>query len=152
MSGQPLLWWAGCHGGAGVTTLAQVTGVGIDGGTAWPAPPLTGPPTVVILVCRASARGTWAATGAVEQWRSGNTPGNIQLAGVVAIPASDRRPPRVALERLRLIAGWVPELWRLGWVEEYLATDDPRDLGKPPPDVAALRHTAARARQLMSKR
>jgi hypothetical protein len=152
MTEQPWLWWVGCHGGAGVTTLARVTGLGIDGGTAWPAPHPDSPPVVVVLVCRETARGTWAATGAVEQWRSGNIPGHTRLAGIVAIPASHRRSPRVALERLQLLAGWVPALWRLRWVEEYLATDDPGDLGNPPPDVVALRGAVTHAARLASGR
>lgn len=144
-SNWPWLWWVGCHGGAGVTTLTQVTGIGADGGKAWPAPAPDSPTAVVILVCRATARGTWAATGAVEQWHSRNTPPNIHLAGLVTIPASAQRPPRIATERLRLLAGWVPALWRVGWVEEYLATDVPRDLGTPPPDMATLQRLAMRA-------
>jgi hypothetical protein len=144
-SNWPWLWWVGCHGGAGVTTLTQVTGIGADGGKAWPAPAPDSPTAVVILVCRATARGTWAATGAVEQWHSGNISPNIHLAGLVTIPASAQRPPRIAMERLRLLAGWVPTLWRVGWVEEYLATDVPRDLGTPPPDMATLQRLAMRA-------
>ena len=143
-SNWPWLWWVGCHGGAGVTTLTQVTGIGADGGMAWPAPAPDSPTAVVILVCRATARGTWAATGAVEQSNSGNIPPNIHLAGVVTIPASGQRPPRIATERLRLLAGWAPALWRVGWVED-LATDDPRDVGRPSPDMATLQRLAMRA-------
>lgn len=156
VSDAPTVWWVGCHGGAGVTTLARLTGLGVDCGTAWPD--TRGVPgvvtTPVVLVCRATATGAWAAMGAVEQWRRrlamtavvGGSPwlmpSDIQLVGLVAVAASPRRPPRLAGERLGLLAGWIPQMWRVGWVDALLATDDPRDVGMPP-DVDALRHQLA---------
>lgn len=98
-----------------------------------PAAPLTS----VVLVCRCTARGAWSATGAVEQWRRGACPPGVRVLGVVAVDASPRRPPRLATERLYVMRGWVPYVWRFGWVEELLAADEPRDVGLPP-DVAAL--------------
>lgn len=139
----PSVWWVGCHGGAGATTLAAVTGLGADAGCAWPVPEPGDPPVRVVLVCRVSAVGVMAATVAVEQWRRQAVPPGTTLLGVVAVAASGRRPPRRAAERLRLLAGWAPALWRVGWVEEYLAVDDARDIGVPPA-VAALRHALER--------
>ncbi|MGC4808649.1 hypothetical protein [Micromonospora sp. DT233] len=97
------------------------------------------PPTHVVLVCRASASGTWAATGAVEQWRrrSGMS-ARTRVLGVVAVAASPRRPPRIATERLHLLRGWVPAIWRVGWIDALLAADDPRDIGASP-DIETLR-------------
>jgi hypothetical protein len=141
--GWPPVWWVGCHGGAGTSTLARITDLGVNAGRAWPVPEPGWPATNVLLVCRATATGTWAATGAVEQWRRGGTPPGTQLVGLVAVAASARRPPRVVAERLQLVGGWVPKVWRLGWVEAYLAADDPRDVGVPP-DVARLRHAVGR--------
>ncbi|WP_432832718.1 hypothetical protein [Dactylosporangium sp. CA-092794] len=139
VNGWPPVWWVGCHGGAGATTLAAVTGLGADVGGAWPVAPPGWPPAQVVLVCRATALGVLAATAAVEQWRRGAAPPGTRVLGVVVVAASARRPPRRALERVRLLAGWVPALWRVRWVEEYLAADNPRDLGVPP-EVAAMRH------------
>ena len=135
----PPVWWIGCHGGAGVSTLASLVGFGLDfGSRGWPmvTPPM--PQAHVVLVCRASASGTWAATGAVEQWRRSGMSSVIRLHGVVAVDASPRRAPRMASERLHLLKGWVPTLWRVGWVDALLAADDPRDVGVPP-DIEALR-------------
>jgi hypothetical protein len=140
----PPVWWVGCHGGAGTTTLVTTIGLGADAGRAWPAAEPGDPPVRVVLVCRVTAAGVMAATVAVEQWRRHAVPPGTALLGVVAVAASERRPPRRAAERLRLLAGWVPALWRVGWVEEYLAADDARDIGVPP-DVAALRHALERA-------
>lgn len=153
----PPVWWVGCHGGAGTSTLCRLTGLGLDVGAAWPAHDLGAypPPTSVVLVCRLTAGGTWAAMGAVDQWRRRMSmapdpapalapspylmPPGIQVTGIVAVAASPRRPPRLATDRLRLLSGWVPRVWRVGWVDALLAADDPTEVGMPP-DVDALRH------------
>jgi hypothetical protein len=144
LDGWPPLWWVGCHGGAGTTTLARLTGLGIDAGAAWPDPSPGLPSARVVLVCRATATGALAASAAVEQWKRRSVPAQTHLVGLVAVAASARKPPRRAAERLRLLSGWVPATWRVGWVEEFLAADDARDLGLPP-DVAALHHALNRA-------
>ena len=139
LSQWPAVWWVGCHGGAGVSTLAALVGYGLDfGSRGWPMVSPAMPQAHVVLVCRASASGTWAATGAVEQWRRSRMSSLIRLLGVVAVDASPRRPPRIATERLHLLRGWAPALWRVGWVDALLATDDPRDVGASP-DIEALR-------------
>ncbi|WP_245603567.1 hypothetical protein [Salinispora cortesiana] len=109
---------------------------GFDFGQAWPRP-ATMPAANVVLVCRASAQGVWAAVGAVEQWRMGST--GARLAGVVAVAASPRRPPRIATERLQLLRGWTQRIWHISWIEALTAADDPTDVGVPP-DIEALRH------------
>ncbi len=135
----PPVWWVGCHGGAGTSTLARLVGFGLDfGSKGWPAVSPAMPPTRVVLVCRASAIGTWAATGAIEQWRRPGMSDLMQVLGVVAVAASPRRPPRIATERLQLLRGWAPDLWHVGWVDALLAADDPRDIGASP-DIEALR-------------
>lgn len=134
----PPVWWVGCHGGAGTSTVARLVGHGIDFGQAWPHLTPTMPTANVILVCRASAQGVWAAIGAVEQWRAGTT-GPTTVLGVVAVAASPRRPPRIATERLQLLRGWAPRIWRVSWIDALLAADDPTDVGVPP-DIEALRH------------
>ncbi|MEV0732378.1 hypothetical protein [Polymorphospora sp. NPDC050346] len=129
-----------------MTTLAQQTGIGVDLGTAaWPTVEQDMPLASVVLVCRATAHGTWAATGAVEQWRRRVTGSQVRLLGVVAVAASQKRPPRIATERLQLLAGWAPNVWHIGWTEALLAADHPTDIGAHPPDVEHLRHTLAGA-------
>ncbi len=116
--GWPSLWWVGCHGGAGSTTLACLTGMGGDLGTGWPRTDPSWSIQPVVLVARATASGTLAATGAVEQWRRRSVPG-VRVLGLVVVAASPRRPPRIAAERVQLLAGWVPHLWRVGWSDWY---------------------------------
>jgi hypothetical protein len=138
------VWWVGCHGGSGASTLARLTGIGYDFGTVWPNLWQNSPMIDVVLVCRASAAGTWAASGAIEQWRRRAAPTHVRVRGVVAVAASPRKPPKIAAERLQLLAGWVPSLWRVGWQEVLLAADEPTDVGVPH-DVAALRDSILQA-------
>ncbi|MER7164919.1 hypothetical protein ABT336_02420 [Micromonospora sp. NPDC000207] len=134
------MWWVGCHGGAGTSTLAALAGFGADFGASWPALTPDMPSAQVVLVCRATATGTWAATGVIEQWKRRHGVSRLtDVVGVVAVAASARRQPKIVTDRLRLLGGWTPNLWRIGWVEALLAADDPRDVGVPP-DVEALRH------------
>jgi hypothetical protein len=137
-AGWPPLWWVGCHGGAGVTTLARMTDIGAEMGAAWPQVPPDWRIQSVVLVARASAAGIRAAEGAVEQWRTRRVP-NVRVLGLVVVGASPKRPPKIVTERLQLLGGWMPSIWRVGWVETFLAADDPMDVGVPP-DVQAVRH------------
>jgi hypothetical protein len=137
-AGWPPLWWVGCHGGAGVTTLARMTGIGAEMGAAWPQVPPEWRIQPVVLVARASAAGLRAAEGAVEQWRTRRVL-NVRTMGLVVVSASPKRPPKIVTERLQLLEGWMPSIWRVGWLETFLAADDPMDVGVPP-DVQAVRH------------
>lgn len=141
-AGLPPLWWVGCHGGAGVTTLATLTGLGVETGAAWPQIPPQWRAQPVALVTRASAAGTRAAEGAVEQWRR-RAIANVRVVGLVVVDASPRRPPRIVTERLQLLKGWLPSIWRVGWEETFLAADDPLDVGVPP-EVQTVRHALDR--------
>lgn len=150
VGGLPLLRWIGCHGGAGVSTLARLTQLGVDGGTGWPAAPAPGAPMSVVLVCRLSATGTYAAAARVEHLKR-HIPLGMQLLGLVGVAASPKRAPKAVLDRWKLISGWVPEVWRVGWVEAYLAVDDPVTVG-PHPDMEALRHHLGRAIETTGQR
>jgi hypothetical protein len=138
-NGWPPLWWVGCHGGAGVSTLAALTGLGAQMGPAWPHVAADWRIQSVVLVARGSAAGIRAASGAVEQWRTKRVTG-VRVLGLVVVAASPKRPPKIVTERLQLLAGWLPStIWRVGWTETLLAADNPSDVGVPP-DVQALRH------------
>ncbi|MEU4653152.1 DUF6668 family protein [Streptomyces sp. NPDC023723] len=116
--------WVGSHGGAGVTTLAEVYG-GQDCGRNWPGP--ADPPSV-LLVARTHAAGLAAAVRALDAVRHGETPPGLDLAAVVLVADAPGRLPRPLVQRVRLLESavgvhhvpWVPA-WRLG------------DLGGSPP-------------------
>ncbi|MFK0114994.1 DUF6668 family protein [Streptomyces sp. NPDC090994] len=116
--------WVGTHGGAGVTTLAEVYG-GHDCGRGWPGP--ADPPSV-LLVARTHAAGLAAAVRALDAFRHGEAPPGLALDGVVLVADAPGRLPRPLAQRVRLLEAavdvhrvpWVPA-WRLG------------DLGGSPP-------------------
>jgi len=135
--GAPPLWWVGCHGGAGVSTLHRLTGLGVELGARWPAVHQSWSTQQIVLVTRATAAGMLAATGAVDQVRGRQVPG-VHVLGLVVVAGSPHRPPKVVTDRIALLTGWVSRVWRVGWCRELLAVDDPRDVGMPP-DVDAVR-------------
>jgi hypothetical protein len=124
-----------------VSTLAALTGMGVDLGVGWPLVEPTWPNQPVVLVARASAAGTWAAAGAVDQWRN-RLAGGVRVLGLVLVDASPRRAPKIVADRLQLLGGWVPQLWRVGWQDALLAVEDPRAIGMPP-DVQAVQAALA---------
>lgn len=109
--------WVGAHGGAGVTTLAAVYG-GHDCGREWPG---AGAPRSVLLVARTHAAGLAAAVRAVELFRRGQAPPELDLDAVVLVADAPGRLPRTLAQRVQSIESvidvhrvpWVPA-WRLG--------------------------------------
>jgi hypothetical protein len=110
-------WWAGCHGGAGVTTLMNVIDGGHDAGRAWPA--RMNEDTHVVLVARTHEHGLRMAQAAARQWASGTLPPDIRLLGLVLVPDSAGKRPRALRDLADLISGGVPRTWELGWHEEF---------------------------------
>ncbi|WP_320783100.1 DUF6668 family protein [Streptomyces sp. CRN 30] len=122
--------WVGTHGGAGVTTLAEVYG-GHDCGRDWPG---AGDPASVLLVARTHAAGLAAAVRALDAFRQGGAPPGLELCGVVLVADAPGRLPRPLAQRVKLIEAsvdvhrvpWVPA-WRLGELD-----------GAPPRGTEAL--------------
>ena len=134
------LWslrWLAAHGGAGVSTLVTLTGIGHDAGAVWPADDGSGR-IPLVLVCRAHATGTSVAATLVEQWRTSPALRHVHLLGLVVVAASPKPVPALVTGRLLLTTGWVANQWWIGWQDAYVAVDDPRAVG-PSPDVTALR-------------
>jgi hypothetical protein len=143
------LWLVGIHGGAGVSSLSAA-GVGRDSARRWPTSPAPGsgysdplsgptvslpvvdrtrsgsqgfPPGGVLLVTRESATGLSTATKAAASVQRGNVPDWLEVLGLVVVAAGPARPPKLVRERLDLVAGWMPKVWRIPWVPELLAID-----------------------------
>ncbi|UGQ09016.1 hypothetical protein LO772_18780 [Yinghuangia sp. ASG 101] len=111
-------WWVGCHGGAGTTTLSQAVGIGADSGIrAWPVRP-DSRTTHVVIVARTHARGLIAAQTVARQWAAGHATG-VVLLGLVAVADAPGRLPKDLRDSLRFVAGGVPRLWRIPWVEGW---------------------------------
>lgn len=115
--GSSLVWCLGAHGGSGESTLAELHGQWRAAGHAWPQDS-DGNQLKVVLVARTSGRGLLAAQKTVTQWASGLTPA-IDLLGLVLVADTPGRLPRPLRELSRLLAGGVPRVWNLPWVEEW---------------------------------
>lgn len=132
----PELWWLSCHGGAGTSTLAHLVGFGTDYGRFMPTDDFAALPHVsVVLVCRESAGGGRAAATALGAMRE--RPHPPRMAGLVAVAAEEKKPSREVVERFALLEANVERLWRIPFVREYLAVDDPGRVGVHPA-IAAL--------------
>ena len=124
-------WWLGVHGGAGVSTLAELLPGGAHAHRCWPDPAFGGP-RAVVLVCRTHLAGLERARDAARQWASSDVPAGLLLGGAVAVADAPGRLPRPQSEALRLLSGAVPRLWTVPWIEELRAVDHPGRVTMPP--------------------
>ncbi len=129
------LWWVGVHGGAGETTLAQLTPASRAAGHAWPIH-LDDTPASVILTARTNHAGITAAGHAAQHWAAGAFPA-INLLGLVWVPDIPTKLPRTLREHADRIAGGVPRTWTMPWLDTL------RETGTVPPDSLprSLRNT-----------
>lgn len=123
-------WWLGVHGGAGVTTVREWIPGGADAHRLWPDPAFGGP-GVVVLVCRAHVAGLARARDAAHQWAARQVPDGLLLGGLVIVADAPGRGSRAQTEASRLLAGAVPRLWRVPWVEQLRALTA-TEAGRPP--------------------
>ena len=80
-------------------------------------------PGGVLLVTRESATGLATATKAAAAVQNEKVPDWLEVLGLVVVAASPARPAKLVRERLDLVAGWFPQVWRIPWVPELLAID-----------------------------
>lgn len=130
------LWWVGVHGGAGESTLEQLLEGSRAAGHAWPVIPADdGPPARVVLVARTHARGLRAAQLAATEWASGDVP--VHLEGLVLLADAPGRLPKALKQFAQLVAGGVPQVWELPWVEPW-RLGEPVSAETAPKDVVRL--------------
>jgi hypothetical protein len=98
---------------------------------------VAGEESAVVLVARTHAAGLAAAQAAARQWAAGEVPERIELLGLVAVADAPGRLPRSLRELLDLVAGGVPRMWRLPWVEA-LRCGTPPTLARLPSCFTAL--------------
>lgn len=140
----PGLWLVGAHGGAGVSTLAALSGA-YDAGTAWPA--TTGTASC-LLVCRTNLAGVAAAQAALGQWAQGGAPQMVELLGLVLVADSPKKPPRAVSELVQVLAGPLPRLVQVAWSEPWRAERTPTHTSAPAPVRRTIRELADLARSL----
>lgn len=135
-SPDPSWWWLGCHGGAGVSTLATFIRGGADAGQGWPDPAYGGP-TRVVLVARSSAHGLRAALSATRQWAAHAVPAVELLGAVVVADAPGRKLYPAQTEQLAHLRGVLAAVWVIPWLEE-LRVATPTALPSVPPTISDL--------------
>lgn len=126
--------WLGAHGGAGVTSLAATSGIGLDLSLEWPSPPL-GWPASVALVCRTSATGLDAAAHFLHAWASRMVPG-INVVALVTVASEPGRLPKSLRTRIHELSGAVPSTFSVAWIPSW--REQPRT-----PDKGVHRTAAA---------
>ena len=119
-------WWLGVHGGAGESTLAQLTPQWPSAEHAWPVISTpTNTPTRVVLVARSNAHGLRAAQFAAAQWASFSVPEPVQVLGLAIVADAPGRLPRPLRELSELVSGAVPHTWFIPWVEAWRLGEAP---------------------------
>lgn len=113
------VWLTSAHGGAGSSTLADLSGLGWRAaGTAWPISPDPNRPARVLLCARTSYTGLRAAQVALTDWASGRVP--VELEGVVLLAAAPGRLPKPLRPLLELVRGAAGRVWEVGWQSPWL--------------------------------
>jgi len=123
------VWWLGTHGGAGESTLEELFSGSRAAGHSWP---LTGaglPPARVVLAARTHAHGLTAAQTAIREWAAGDA--QVLLLGLVLIADAPGRLPHGLRQLADLIAGGVPAVWSLPWIEAWRVGEPPAPHNAP---------------------
>jgi hypothetical protein len=122
------IWWLGVHGGAGESTLAALASGTRPADHAWPLPSANITTHHVVLVARTNYSGLIAAQRAATEWAAKTLPQGVMLAGLVLISDAPGRLPKPLRELEQVIAGGVPRVWHLPWVDAWrLAPPSPTD-------------------------
>ena len=104
----------GVHGGAGESTLAGL-GPGRAAEHAWP---IGGSgPHCVVLVARTHHHGLTRARQAAIEWARGEV--DVRLVGLALVADAPGRFPKPLRDLAHHVAGAVPRLWRIPWVDPW---------------------------------
>jgi hypothetical protein len=123
------VWWLGAHGGAGESTLEELFSGSRAAHHRWPVTAANVAPARVVLVARTHARGLTAAQSAIREWAAGDTP--VLLLGLVLIADAPGRLPHGLRRLAGLIAGGVPAVWSLPWIEAWRVGEPPAPHNSP---------------------
>lgn len=112
---------AGCHGGAGASSLVTALSPHFDAfdmGQSWPQPqPDNESEPIVLLVARTTGHGLDAAHNAVREWGSRAVPW-VRLAGLVLVADAPHPHPDLR-DRIETVASTAPHGWFLPWQEQW---------------------------------
>ncbi len=103
----------------------------------------------MVLVARTHAHGLTAAQTAIREWAAGDA--QVLLLGLVLIADAPGRLPHGLRQMAALIAGGVPALWSLPWIEAWRVGEPPAPHNAPKvvrrllEDLRAMAEAAASA-------
>jgi hypothetical protein len=117
------VWWLGAHGGAGESTLEELFRGSRAADHRWPLSPAQVAPARVVLTARTHARGLTAAQSAIREWAGADAP--VRLLGLVLIADAPGRLPPPLRRLAELVAGGVPAVWWLPWIEAWRVGEPP---------------------------
>jgi hypothetical protein len=112
------LWWVGAHGGAGASSLASLMPGWRAAGQTWPRVLSARSKARTVLVARSNVRGLRAAQWAATQWAAGLAR-SVDLVGLVVVADAPGRLPRALRDLQQLVAGGVPRMWTVPWIESW---------------------------------
>jgi hypothetical protein len=111
------VWWLGAHGGAGESTLQELFSGSRAADHTWPLTGADRSPARVVVVARTHAHGLTAAQSAIREWAAGDI--DVLLLGLVLVADAPGRLPHGLRRLADLIAGGVPSVWSLPWIEAW---------------------------------
>ena len=123
------MWWLGAHGGAGESTLEELFSGSRAADHSWPLTAANQAPARVVLTARTHARGLSAAQSAIREWAGADV--QVLLLGLVLIADAPGRLPRGLRQLADLIAGGVPAVWWLPWIEAWRVGEPPAPHNAP---------------------
>ena len=126
---QAAVWWLGAHGGAGESTLEELFSGSRAADHCWPLTAADVAPARVVLVARTHAHGLTAAQTAIREWAAGDA--HVLLLGLVLIADAPGRLPHGLRQLAALIAGGVPVVWSLPWIEAWRVGEPPAPHNAP---------------------
>lgn len=123
------VWWLGAHGGAGESTLEELFCGSRAADHCWPLAASGETAAHVVLVARTHAHGLNAAQHAIREWAAGDV--EVLLLGLVLIADAPGRLPSALRQLAALVAGGVPAVWSLPWIEAWRVGDPPGPQNAP---------------------
>lgn len=123
------VWWLGAHGGAGESTLEELFSGSRAADHCWPLAAPGQTVAHVVLVARTHAHGLTAAQHAIREWAAGDV--EVLLLGLVLIADAPGRLPSALRQLAALVAGGVPAVWSLPWIEAWRVGEPPGPQNAP---------------------
>lgn len=124
---QVAVWWVGVHGGAGESTLETLFAGSCATAHRWPT--CAGCRLPVVLVARTHAGGLRAVQVAMREHVECSHAARV--LGLVLIADAPGRLPRPLRDLLRVVAGGVPAVWSLPFVNAWRLGELPTRSNSP---------------------